>query len=469
MAKANVHLKIILFLFLIIALFCYFSIDYSDGRETFITGYWLCRNTIQRNIHNIKLEYTYGFFIYLLIAIWCIPIVLLDIFARVSPAITQWDLDIPHILYYKFFLLFFVVICLYYVYRILNEIQNSEDEWGCMSERMWGVLFLITSPCFFYFPFTITQCDIVSLTFMIMSIYYIVIKNNRFAFSILMAFSVSIKYITIFAYIPLLIFLFIKDIKTLVKVCIVPAMLLVVTFLVHYYTYYVIIEAKIDTDLSSMSALGIMHNTDFLLVYSIILFMILFYSIHRKEGEKRETLSQISYIITISLLCLFCFYRVQFYWLILVEPFFLFLLLYAKKWKYVFLQEIFMFFFISRWCVKEDLYVLGNMPFSFSVFKDYKILWGDSGIIRFVEILLYKLGIQRETLVAILFYVSFAILIYLIYELYPPKIKRIASERGLVIERNSAVWLYFSVFLHVLFCSVGLICEFIGRYIMYYK
>lgn len=44
-------------------------------------------------------------------------------------------------------------------------------------------------------------------------------------------------------------------------------------------------------------------------------------------------------------------------------------------------------FFIFSGCVKEDIYVLGNMPFSFSVFKDYGILWGDSGIIRFVEIL----------------------------------------------------------------------------------
>ena len=463
--------KVLAVFFTVLFIFCFLSIDYSDGRETFIGGYWLCRNIIQGNTHNIFVQYTYGFFIYLLIAIWCIPIVLLDIFSKVSPTMSHWDLDTPHILYYKFFLLLFVGLCLYYVYRILREMQNSKVEKDfVLSESVWGVMFLITSPCFFYFPFTITQCDIVSLTFMVMSIYYIVFKNNRLAFAILMAFSVSIKYITLFAYIPLLIFLFIKDIKTLVKVCVPSAMLLGATAYVDYYAWYVIEKVHTRTDLAYSSASGVIHNIDFLIAYSVILLMVLLYSIRNEESEKRATVYKISYIVAISLLCLFYFYRVQFYWLILVEPFLLFLLLYAKKWNYVFLQEFFMVFLIASWCVKSDRYVLGNMPFSFSIFKDYKLLWGDSGIIRFVEILLYKLEMQRETMVSILYYASAAIIVYLLYMLYPKTNEEIAKKGvGISIERNSGLYQYLSVLLHVMLCSAGLICEFIGRYIMYYK
>lgn len=459
---------LLLIIYLILFLFSFLSIDYSDGRETFLTGYKIVRFLFDGNIKSLaSIEYTYGFFVYLLLAIWSIPVVALDIFARIDTPSSHWEFGIAHILCYKFFLLFFFLLLLLYVFKIYEEIVRvNTDNRG--NDSIWVVTFFATSPCFFYFPFTITQCDIVTLTFLVMSIYYILVKDDEKAFSLLMACSVSIKYLSLFAYVPLIIYLFIYNIRKLIRVCIPSAIMLGVSGYIHNLTYYVVREVSTEVDLAYQSALGIMQNIRFILIYAFLIFIVFLYSRNKPEKIKSAELYIISYICTIAFIVLFFLYRFQFYWLILVEPFFLIMILYKNKWSYFVIQKLFVLSYISWWCINNNRYVLGNMPFSFCIFKDYKVLWGDSGIIRFVDVLLYKLGMSRETMVTLLYCISVLLVIYLLAVLFP---RRNTEYRyGSLLEtKTSKMWQLISISVNILGCSLGLACEFVGRYIMYYK
>lgn len=185
-----------LYLFVLFYCFILFLFRY-DMSQTVASSYGILEGHIfdfyDYNINVLHLETVYGIFIYVLFALWNIPMYLLGerlYDGNVSLSILYWN---------KLFLLLTTVYCAYLMYRIALLINNSKDK------AVDAVIGFLCMPLLFFLVIIQGTYDILYIAFSLLGIYYY-FKNNNLMFNVMFGLSICVKPFCLLYYVILLLY-----------------------------------------------------------------------------------------------------------------------------------------------------------------------------------------------------------------------------------------------------------------------
>lgn len=186
----------ILWLWLTAILLVYFFTQSYDDFTTvinmsygFIDG--ILTGHIAQGINSI--EWLYGILIYLVVAIWSIPVwIILHIFKLDS----SYVISIGSLIWYKLLLVIVAVACIYVFLQIANIFWNKKNNTILTFTYLSSILFVLP-------VLEITQWDGFELFFMLYGIYYF-LKEDGKKFLIFFMIANALKPFTAFVFIPLL-------------------------------------------------------------------------------------------------------------------------------------------------------------------------------------------------------------------------------------------------------------------------
>lgn len=308
-----------LILFGCITLFVFLTMSYDDGIINSKIGYELVEGLFGGNFGEVynKMSFSYGLPIYLIYALWSIPVVLID-FIRGTRADIYIDRSV--FLWYKGLLLVFFVLCCYWFYKIVIELIQDEAK-----SRLFTLL-LASSSLMFFPPLAITQCDVMSLSFSLAGIYYLM-KKNDIGFIAFFAIAITMKYLPLFIFIPLFLYRY-KKAKQMVIVGISGVSVLLISVCLMSFSRvarqavthpaFFDATAQIRGFFEGSSLwLGI-GNMSMVSAYFIAICLLAHFIEAKSEDQYKQW---IPWITLASWYTLFIFWGANTYWYVLLAPF----------------------------------------------------------------------------------------------------------------------------------------------------
>lgn len=317
--KGNIEKIAYAILFGCVIITVFLTMDYSDGLINSWIGYNISLSILKGEFATLfnNSSWLYGLVIYFIYAVWSLPIAIIDLIRGVDRV--QWGSP-TIILWYKILLLAFILLCCYWIYKIALEMVADKK---ASMEFMWLV---IASPLMIFPTLAITQCDVMSLSFMLAGLYYLMKRNDK-AFVIYFAIAITMKYMALFIFVPLFFYRY-KEAKQMLRVGITAASLLILSVIVmsfsHEFRYSISnprfydIMTQVDTFFSgSTISLG-MGEISVVAAYFLMICIIAHFI---KPVSEREHKGWILWITLAGWLTLFLFFGAQSYWYILIAPF----------------------------------------------------------------------------------------------------------------------------------------------------
>ena len=318
-----------LVLFILVLLFIFFTMDYNDGIVNSRIGYIICRSIFKGKFGRYfnSLNWLYGITIYFIYAIWSVPLVIIDL---ITGRKRDFQVDRSTILWYKILLLLFFLWCCYWVYRIVLQLLKDKEQ----SQLI--VVLVATSPLFIFPPFALTQCDVISLSFILAGIYYLIQKKDK-QFILFFAIAITMKYLALFIFIPLFFYRY-KKARQMMIVGVSAASFLIISIIFMSFSKafrysldnpaFYDVMAQIDTFLSgSTLTLGIGTSSIIVLYYVAICIVAHFL----KPIDKSTYQGWILWLCLAGWYTLFIFFGAQTYWYILIVPFIVLIILNGRE------------------------------------------------------------------------------------------------------------------------------------------
>lgn len=229
----------------------------NNGQTSF---YEYCLQQLELYGHDAGACYAlWGMPMYLILGIWGIPLYAVSSIANV----TIYDLikNMWCVIYGKLYLILFLAICLWIMLKIYEKFQHKN-----LSKQ--EIILLVLSSYMIVAPIFIQgQCDIVEMAFVLLGIYCLIGKNNKFTFLLCFIVAISLKQVSILIFIPLLL-LFEKNIF---KIGLKVASTLIIPVLGKF-----IFGGPIDTSVNSSNVNDIIMNKVPFLNGDIPLFIIVY-------------------------------------------------------------------------------------------------------------------------------------------------------------------------------------------------
>ena len=314
------------YLFSLISLISMVSFMYPDIIITAGHSYYIYskgnfyKNALDALIYkNNHIPAVYELPIYIIFAIWNLPLRIIslligkDVFGFYASNSTNSSL-LFKLLWAKLFVILFLVLSAYVVYKICLEL-------GMSNRKSKNTVFMFLFSIFTFFPVLIhSQYDIIPLFFMLMGIFYFM-KNKIILFIVYFSIALVMKTYAIFIFIPLLL-LYEKNIKKIFMNILLVSSLLVILKLYLKGDYYYHISQK-DFTIGMMNRLftsNIISSNGHISIFIIILFFVCCFS-YLKVLEKDEMKILSIYIPLIVFMGFFSFVPYNLQWIILLSPF----------------------------------------------------------------------------------------------------------------------------------------------------
>lgn len=182
-------------LYLAVLVVCYFCFNHGDilwpGGSSFVYLDGHIRDFYDVNKELPFKGAAYLPSIYILYAIWNIPIKLLGI-------VTQATLNVGYVIFwYKLLTTLFFAGSAYFIYKI-GGIIGLDKKNSMLLTALW-----ISTPILFFGQFVFGQCDVITIFFVLVGLYYY-LRKNMWLFLLFFGISLTFKYFSVFLLIPLL-------------------------------------------------------------------------------------------------------------------------------------------------------------------------------------------------------------------------------------------------------------------------
>ena len=151
--------------------------------------------------------------IYILYAVWNLPLKLLGI-------VTQATINVGYVIFwYKLLTTLFFAGSAYFLYKIGGAIGLDKTK-SMLLTALW-----ISTPILFFGQFIFGQCDVITIFFVLVGLYYY-LRKNIWLFLLFFGISLTFKYFSVFLLIPLILLIEKNPFKALgffALACILPA------------------------------------------------------------------------------------------------------------------------------------------------------------------------------------------------------------------------------------------------------
>lgn len=438
-------------LFTVPIAFCFMTMLYLDNIINSSFGYNYISSVFSGNFKEFynSAEWSYGITIYTIYAIWSIPVWIVNHMFGISDNMTA----VPVLLWYKLLLVLFAVWSVYIVGKIAECLDFDKKR---------EIQFQYASSCLFVFPvFALPQCDIIGLCFVLMGILSYLKEENR-KFIIYFAIAITMKYFALFVFIPLVLYRY-RRLNKLVGVLVAGAVLTVISMVLITHsaqgsTQMANDQYYINAHIRRLNAVSLRLSSDIvigLLAFFYTALCVLAYVV--PNNASRECRAK--YALWLSLagyMSFFLFYDANFYWQVLLTPFFI-LVSYSnmKNCKISLLLElaystaiILKYVYINNWVI------MGGKTFSYLILKDWKPERGENLVQRVLNVTTRPL----DGYMPIIQGIAYASAIMMLVINYPGiKIQSAETEEELEQDVRIVAWLRIAaVYAWILMAILGL-------------
>ncbi len=247
----------------------------------------------------------YEILMYLIFAIWSIPLALLNYFT---------DYDYIHgffaILWTKLFIVICVIIVVKLIYLISMQVESNRKK-----ARLAQLIFL-SSINLLVPVIMISQCEIVSLVFILGGIYFY-LKNDEKKFIIFFAIAIPLKMFAFFVFVPLVLLKEKRMVFDVIKtICGMSGLVLCKILFGHSVAYNFLTKSNSSTFIQSFQENGLQIGLGNVCLFVLVMICVCIYC------YAREYDSEIVVYISFAIFSLF-FMTVAFqpYWFALIVPF----------------------------------------------------------------------------------------------------------------------------------------------------
>lgn len=421
--------------------FIFLTMLYIDQLGNSNIGYRIMDSIFKGNFLQLfnEMGWSYGFSIYLLYALWSIPVCIIGY-------IGGFEIDlkaIPVLLWYKLLLLLFAFWSIYLVGKLAEQMY---------ADRKREVQLQYMASFLFVFPvFAIAQCDIIGLCFILLGLYYYMVGRD-IPFLISFAIAITMKYFALLTFLPLLLFRFRKLGKLIVALTAALLPVCISALVIHssdrgaslmadsefYVNMHIRRLNDVHIDAGDSRIIG-------LLSFFFVVLCVIAYVFPNQDAEKNK-----KYAVWFGFagyLSFFLFYNGNFYWYVLLSPFFI-LLAYTKPGmtKICLLLEALYGGTVALDCMNKQPWVfLGPDTFNY-LFIRHDILDNRLFIkIRWIlaEYMPFILGISYAAAIAVL------VLTF-------PRLKDAPVEEGIEQEMRIVTWLRIGIlFMWIILALIG--------------
>ena len=385
-----------------VSLFFFLTMEYTDNMINSEIGYRLCNSIFTGTFADFfqSMDWSYGMTIYSIYAVWSIPIWIVFKVSGIPGGINDY---IPVLLWYKLLLVVFAVWSVYLVCKIAQIITDERKE--------DIILQYISSSVFVFVIFYIVQCDIMGLCFVLLGTYYYM-KNKYWRFILFMAIAITMKYFALMVFIPLVLYKE-KRIWPILGVLVGGLSFLFLTKYIlgfsqtasavsanedYYVNKHVALFDGFSIELYGSVTIGLLG-----VVFFIICFMA--YYMRNADGELRN--KRTIWLVLAGYMCLSLFYPNNYYWNILMVPFFILLMYCNKKNRKINLILEIVFFTLITVCrmYNANWVFMGEDAFSYLLLKKWGV-YADYNLIQyFID---NVLALQLEKHLPILYGILYA-------------------------------------------------------------
>lgn len=340
--------------------FCYFTMYYTDYMWIYDEAYQLVNCTLEGRFFDFygyakangilditRLEVpNYDIYIFLLIAIWGIPVWIANKAFGIS------IVAVPCLLWMKLLIMIFVVLACRVFWTITEYFFEKE------SYRRWA-LFALASSALFVLPiFEVTQADIFAVTFMLLG-FYNYLKRDFRKFVFWFAIAIPFKMFALFLFIPLLL-LWEKRIIHIAFKLVLAAIPMIISWLLFYGRWGTEEKGNLTGSfIDKILGLEIFDRDVFASVF-IIAYLLLCVWTYIRENDENNQLAL--YAAFASFAIVFSLMHSEYpYWIMMLMPYMV-LVSYnnRSKWKINTILEMGYTWSFVIWKAYDYFYVYGS-------------------------------------------------------------------------------------------------------------
>ena len=411
--KNHISNLIFFMLFAIVFLFIFFTMDYNDGRINASLGYVLCRGVLTGTLWEVYsgIAWSYGVVIYVIYAIWSLPVVVIDL---INGTTVDFNTAVWSILWYKLLLVLFWGACCYWFYKIQIELNSNK------SVSRLSLMFLVTSGLMIIPTIALTQCDVMSLNFALMGVYYLLKKDNK-RFVMYFAIAATMKYLALFIFLPLLLFQF-KKIVRLAMVGVAGISLTILMFGIQMLSKQSLISATSGSEYYVNTHIGKLFSSSILTIGKLeisifIVFLLTLclvaYMVRTEQLDRSQFQAWVLWIAVSGWYALLLFYEANIYWFILLMPFLI--LLFSNNpdriKENVFLEIIFTNAVLLKYILHQGWTFGGERTFSGLLLKNL-VPSEPNSLFSFIDIMTgQRYSKPYPPIISVIIFSAFAILI----------------------------------------------------------
>lgn len=354
------------------AAICLCTVVYTDHLILSEFGYKYIDSVFRGNFPALFKEqsWSYGFTIYTIYAIWSIPVWIVFQLFHISGLVSEYALAV---LWYKIMLAAFAAFSVYLLDRIAARVYKDEQHDAALQ--------YICSPLFLLIVFYVAQCDIIGLSFVLLGVYYFLGEETKDYPKFLLAFALAstMKYFALIVFVPLVL-LRQKRILLIARDWILGISLVFLSEIIKRFSDAAVhAEANpdfyVNQHVSSFSGYAIqLSENKNVGIFGIVFLALCARAYLWQRTEGLENAMRTFWIALGGYLCFLLGYPSNFYWYVLVVPFWV-LLSFSNKEKLqinLILEIIFAVTTILNLAMKQRWVVAGSGMFDYLLLKSQR-------------------------------------------------------------------------------------------------
>ena len=294
--------------------------------------------------------------IYIIFAIWNIPLKIFGLMHNTANGITLNPIEL---FWAKSLIVIFFFATAYIIYKIAKLITEENN-----NKAKWIAAIFATSPIAIFAVFIFGQYDIIGSFFTMVGVYYF-LKKDYLKFSIAFSLAISLKFFPLIVFIPLLL-LSNKKLLDIIKYGIVGllATILQIAMYINNDAFKKEFFSLATTKMSQVQTLNIsfLNNSPYLVIGFCII-CIYAYIKEPKDDKDKSKITIYLCLTSYSLMFSTIFWHPQ--WLIILMPFFALAYIYIEDTEKMYLFDIvgmfaFVYILVNIWPGNVDVTMAGN-------------------------------------------------------------------------------------------------------------
>jgi hypothetical protein len=346
--------------------FCFMAMLYEDNILIMDFSYGITKGIFEGNLieYYNSFNWEYGLTIYIIYAVWGIPVWILNRLLGISDLMT-----IPTLLWFKLLIALFAVWSVYLVGKIADCLYEDK--------KRDIQLQYVCSSLFVAIVFAVVQCDIITICFVLLGLLaYMKRENKKFVFYFTIA--ITMKYLALFVFVPLVLYRYKQIIKIIVSLAI-SISLSVLSAIIISGSDAVKISKLDDGYLINRQLLAFADTNlklgNHMVIGVLALFWVILciYAYFKVDSDEMQMKKYALWFTLAGYSCFFMCYLASEYWFVLLVPFII-LISYSdesRKKVNLILELVFSITVLVKYAYIQDYVYLGKDSFSHLLLKHY--------------------------------------------------------------------------------------------------